>query len=77
MAIKDAVASGVMTEQYNIGDYLFAQAFTEEANRYKVVGLNDVYSGISVGRSAILTFRMYGRPNSSTLTLGVTVPRLS
>lgn len=72
VAIKDAVASGVMTEQYNIGDYLFAQAFTEETNRYKVVGLNDVYSGISVGRSAILTFRMYGRTNSSTLTLGVT-----
>lgn len=74
VAIKDGRASNVTTEQYHIGNYLFAKAYTEEPNRYKVVGLNDVYSNIPVGEGNVvaLTFRMSARTANKKLVLGVT-----
>lgn len=67
IAYKGEMASDVASANYYVGTTLFVDDFAEEANGYKVL---DTYSYVvdkqDVGRSAILTFRLWGRQASSS-----------
>lgn len=76
VAIKGSKASEVTTAWYYIGDYVYANAFTNETGGYKSLtddNSNNTFtvSNLDIGRSAILTFRMAGRESANELNLVV------
>lgn len=76
VAIKGSKASEVTTAWYYIGDYVYANAFTNETGGYKSLtddNSNNTFtvSNLDIGRSAILTFRMAGRKSANELNLVV------
>ena len=74
VAIKGSKASEVTTAWYYIGDYVYANAFTNETGGYKsLTDGNNTFtvSNLDIGRSAILTFRMAGRVSANELNLVV------
>ena len=72
-AFKGDLSSSMTTARYYIGDYIYADAFTNETNGYHNLSNDFSVQDLAVGRSAILSFRMFGRAaNNSSLTLNVT-----
>jgi hypothetical protein len=72
-AFKGDLSSSMTMARYYIGDYIYADAFTNETNGYHNLSNDFSVQDLAVGRSAILSFRMFGRAaNNSSLTLNVT-----
>lgn len=72
-AFKGDLSSSMTMARYYIGDYIYADAFTNETNGYHNLSNDFSVQNLDVGRSAILSFRMFGRAaNNSSLTLNVT-----
>lgn len=71
-AFIGSTASDETTARYYIGDYLYADAFTSEPNGSHNLSGNYVVNNLNVGRSAILSFRIFGSAANSSLTLSVT-----
>jgi len=70
-AFKGDLVSGVTTARYYVGDYIYANAFTNETNGYNDMSSSFSVANLDVGRSAILSFRVYGRTANSSLILNV------
>ena len=70
-AFKGDLVSEVTTARYYVGDYIYANAFTNETNGYNDMSSSFSVANLDVGRSAILSFRVYGRTANSSLILNV------
>ena len=70
IAYAGGTASNVTTAHYFVHDYLFADAFTNETNKYRVVNTNNTYtiSNQTIGKSAILSLDANG---NNELTVNV------
>lgn len=73
IAYKNNTASAVTTATYFVGSYYLGEDFNSETNGYKELALSESYvaNNITIGRSAILTFRLHGSTTSSQATLSV------
>lgn len=76
MTIKAKAFNGDMVSEmtaarYYIGDFLYADAFTSETSGFYNLSSDYFVNNLHVGRSAILSFRVFGSTANSSLTLSV------